>query len=56
MDYIQAVNHVIEETNEYRKPPFLAFIDYEKAVNSVQAVAMLNAIQQQSVGEMYSRI
>ena len=56
MDHIHTVNQVIEKTNEYRTPLCLAFIDYEKAFDSIETSAVLNAIRQQGVGELYCRI
>lgn len=56
MEYIQTVNQVIETMNENKEPPCLALIDYEKAFDLVETVAVLNAIQQQSVEEIHCRI
>ena len=55
-DHIHTLNQIIEKTNEYRKPLCMAFIDYEKAFDSVEIPAVLRAIRNQGVEEIYCRI
>lgn len=55
LDYIHTVSQFTKKTNEYRTTLCLAFVDYEKAFNSVEIVAVLNAIRQQDVGDTYCR-
>ena len=55
-DHIHALNQIIERTNEYRKPLCMAFIDYEKAFDSVEIAAVLEAIRNQGVSEVYCRV
>lgn len=56
MDYIQTVYQVTGNSNDYRKQICLAFIDYDKAVKSVEIVAVLNGIREEGVGKTYCRI
>lgn len=44
MDYIFVLQEIVERTNEYEIPVCLAFIDYEKAFDSVMTSAVLNAL------------
>ena len=53
IDHIHTLNQIIEKTNEYRKPLCMAFVDYEKAFDSVDIAAVLNAIRSQGVEEPY---
>ena len=55
-DHIHAVNQIIEKTNEYTKPLAIAFIDYEKAFDSVLTSAVLETIRKQGVEEAYCRV
>ena len=55
-DHIHTLTQIREKVNEYRKPLCMAFIDYEKAFDSVQIPAVLGAIQQQGVEEVYCNI
>ncbi|KAK0402275.1 hypothetical protein QR680_016244 [Steinernema hermaphroditum] len=49
VDHLQAVNLLVEKTREYRLPLFVAFIDFEKAFDSVEINAVWNATKQQGV-------
>ncbi|XP_069993555.1 uncharacterized protein [Penaeus vannamei] len=42
-DHIHTLTQIREKVNEYRKPLCMAFIDYEKAFNSVQIAAVLGS-------------
>lgn len=44
MRHIHAANQVIKKTSENRKPLGLSFIDHKKACDSVEDVAVLNAM------------
>lgn len=47
MDHIHVVNQVIEKSAEDTKPLDIAFIDCEKACNSVATAAVLEALKDQ---------
>ena len=53
---MQAVSQIIEKTHEFSKPLCMAFIDYEKAFNSVEISVVMQAIRRQGVDEIYVRI
>ncbi|KAK6760371.1 hypothetical protein RB195_021734 [Necator americanus] len=48
LDHIQTVSRVIEDCLEYRLPLVVAFVDYEKAFDSVETNAILSALADQS--------
>ncbi|KHJ98627.1 hypothetical protein OESDEN_01381 [Oesophagostomum dentatum] len=49
IDHLHAINELIERCREYRFPIFTAFIDYEKAFDTVEMNALWNALQDQGV-------
>jgi len=53
---LQALNQLREKANEYRTPRSLAFVDYEKAFDSVEANAVMNALKEQQVHPYYVRL
>ena len=56
IDHLHAVMQVLEKTNEYRIPIHMAFVDYEKAFNSIQHKAVFEALQQHGVHKKYINI
>ena len=55
-DHMQVINQVIEKTDEFKKPLCMAFIDYEKAFDSVDTSAVMRAIRNQGVEETYVQV
>ncbi|KAE9412928.1 hypothetical protein Angca_002878, partial [Angiostrongylus cantonensis] len=55
MDHIQTMSRVIEFRREYHLPLVLAFVDYEKAFDSVETNAILSALVDQGVDLSYIR-
>ena len=51
IDHLQTMNQLIEKTTEYNKPLCLAFVDYEKAFDSVEQRAILNSLRRQGANE-----
>ena len=51
---VQIVSQVIERCNEYEIPLCLAFIDFEKAFDSIKSNTIFEAIQRQSIEELYT--
>ena len=45
--HIQAINQLKEKCREYNIPLCVAFVDYEKAFDSVQTQAILTSLQEQ---------
>ena len=46
-DHIHAINQLKEKCREYNIPLCVAFVDYEKAFDSVQTQAILTSLQEQ---------
>ena len=53
IDYIHAANQLKEKCKEYNIPPCIAFVDYEKAFDSVQTQAVLTSLQEQRIVDVY---
>ena len=51
IDYLHAVTQVLEKTNEYQIPLHMAFVDFEKAFDSIQHKAVYTALKQHGVQE-----
>jgi len=47
---------VLEKTKEYRISLHMAFVDYEKAFDSIQHKAVFDALRQHGVEEKYINI
>ena len=56
MDHIHVINQVIEKSAEYNQPFYMYFIDYEKAFDSVEIPAVIEALRNQGVQEAYVNI
>lgn len=52
-DHIHAINQLKERCREYNKPLCVAFVDYEKAFDSVQTQSILMSLQQQGIEDIY---
>ena len=55
-DHLQALNQIIEKSNEYNLPLCIGFIDYEKAFDTVEHFAILEALRKTNVNETYINI
>ena len=55
-DHLQALNQLIEKSNEYNLPLCIGFIDYEKAFDTVEHVAVFEALRKTNVNETYKNI
>uniref|UniRef100_A0A3P9HMW9 ribonuclease H n=1 Tax=Oryzias latipes TaxID=8090 RepID=A0A3P9HMW9_ORYLA len=56
IDHLQSVVQILEKTNEYKIPIYMAFVDYEKAFDSILHKAVFEALKQHSVEEKYINI
>jgi hypothetical protein len=56
IDHLHTVTQVLEKTNEYGIPIYMAFIDFEKAFDSFQHQAVFVAMRQHSIDEKYINI
>ena len=53
---IHAINQLKEKCREYNIPLCVAFVDYEKAFNSIQTQAILTSLQEQGIEDVYIEI
>jgi len=51
--HIYTLNQIIEKCNEYNTPLYMTFIDFEKAFDSVETTAILNALKEQGEDDAY---
>ena len=54
--HIHAINQLKEKCLEYNIPLCVAFVDYEKAFDSVQTQAILTSLQEQGIEDVYIEI
>lgn len=52
-DHLQAVNQILERTRECKIPLCMIFVDYEKAFDSIEINAIINALVRQNVPKKY---
>ena len=55
-DHIHAINQLKEKCREYNIPLCVAFVDYEKAFDSVQTQVILTSLQEQGIEDVYIEI
>ena len=48
-DHLQALNQIIEKSNEYNLPLCIGSIDYEKAFDTVEHFAIFEALRKTNV-------
>ena len=56
VDHLQALNQVIEKSEEYQIPLVIGFIDYEKAFDSIEHFSIFEALRKINVNETYVKI
>ena len=56
IDHLHAVTQELEKTTEYNSPLYMAFVDYEKAFDSIQHRAVFEALRAHGVQEKYINI
>lgn len=56
MDHIHVIKQVIEKSNEYGKIYYLAFVDYNKAFDSIKHTHIWEALKSQGINPKYIRI
>ena len=54
--HLQALNQIVEQSNEYNLPLCLGFINYEKAFDTVEHFAIFEALRKTNVNETYINI
>ena len=55
-DHIHAINQLKEKCREYNITLCVAFVDYEKAFDSIQTQAILTSLQEQGIEDVYIEI
>lgn len=56
MDHLHTVNNLIEKCNEYNLKLYMAFIDYEKAFDSIEIWAVLNSMTKCRIDSRYTKL
>ncbi|XP_063539716.1 uncharacterized protein LOC134748833 [Cydia strobilella] len=56
VDHIHALRQVIQKTEEYNLPLCLAFVDYEKAFDSIETWAVLQSLQRCQIDYRYIEV
>ncbi|CAH2240333.1 jg25875 [Pararge aegeria aegeria] len=56
IDHIHTLRQVIQKTQEYNRPLCLAFVDYEKALGSVETWAVLRSLQRCRIDYRYIEV
>jgi hypothetical protein len=56
IDHIHTINQLKEKCQEYNIPICLAFVDYEKAFDSVETCSVLEALQEQGINNKYIKL
>ena len=51
IDHLQTINELIEKSREFHLPLIIAFVDYEKAFDSIEIDRVWTALRQQGVHE-----
>ena len=55
-DHLQALNQIIEKSNEYNSPLCIDLIDYEKAFDTAEHFAIFEALRKANINETYISI
>ena len=55
-DHLQSIKTVIEKSIEYNRPLVLAFVDFQKAFDTVEPKAVLSALQECRIDYRYTKI
>lgn len=56
IDHIHTVKQLLQKYNEFRKPLYIAFIDYSKAFDSLNHNSIWTSLRQQGISETYINI
>ena len=56
IDHLHSINQLIEKANEYNIPLCLAFVDYEKAFDSIEHNAVFDSLREQGINENYIQL
>ena len=56
VDHLQALNQLIEKSEEYQLPLVIGFIDYKKAFDSIEHFSIFETLRKINVNETYVKI
>ncbi|KHN80360.1 Retrovirus-related Pol polyprotein from type-1 retrotransposable element R2, partial [Toxocara canis] len=56
VDHLFTINQILEKCNEYKLPLCIAFVDYERAFDSVEINAVLQALVDQGISSEYASL
>ena len=56
IDHLQVIHMLIEKTTEYSIPLYMAFVDYEKAFDSIETWAILAALNKARIDSRYTSL
>ncbi|MBF2463452.1 reverse transcriptase family protein [Listeria welshimeri] len=56
IDHIHTVRQIIQKTEEYNQPLCMAFVDYEKAFDSIETWAVLESLQRCQIDWRYIEV
>lgn len=56
IDHIHTLRQIIQKTEEYNRPLCLAFVDYEKAFDSIETWAVLRSLQRCHIDHRYIEV
>ena len=56
VDHLQTINELIEKCNEFNRPLWIGYIDYEKAFDSIKRKAIFKALRSIGINETYITI
>ena len=56
IDHIHTIREIIERSNEFELPLCMAFVDYEKAFDSVSSLAVIEALRQSNIDSGYIQL
>ena len=56
IDHLHVVNQLQEKTHKYQLPLCMAFVDYEKALDSIELQPLLNSLSSQGSNKTYINI
>ncbi|CAF4674817.1 unnamed protein product, partial [Rotaria socialis] len=55
IDHLHVINQILERTRECKIPLCMVFVDYEKAFDSIEINAVINALVRQNIPKKYIR-
>ena len=54
-DHLQVIQHLVQKSCEYKQPLCLAFVDYEKAFDSVEHTEIVESLKEHQIDRGYNK-